>query len=143
MKRDADGKVALVGARELAVTPAEQASSALRDGMRWRQVAATRVNTDSSRPNLVFSWFLEGQRGENEHVSEKLMLCVLAGSGRPKRSGVVGENIKEAVEVGDVIEALIRGERQVPYRNHKLTRLLQDSLSGIDETLMEGRDRAA
>ena len=83
------------------------------------------------------------QRGENEHISGKLMLSVLAGFVRPKRSGVVGENIKEAVEVGDVIEALIRGERQVPYRNHKLTRLLQDSLSGIDETLMEGRDRAA
>merc|ERR1719359_2115379 len=71
------------------------------------------------------------------------MLCDLAGSERPKKSGVEGDHLKEAIEInrslsalGDVIEALTKGSRTVPYRNHKLTMLLQDSLGGTAKTLM-------
>lgn len=69
----------------------------------------------------------------------------LGGSERLKKSKVTGEQQKEAIEInrsltalGDVIEALARGMRgpQVPYRNHKLTLLLQDALGGSSKTLM-------
>ncbi|CAE7908117.1 KIN14E [Symbiodinium sp. KB8] len=73
----------------------------------------------------------------------KITLCDLAGSERPKKSEVSGEALKEAIEInksltalGDVIEALSKGSKTIPYRNHKLTMLMQDSLGGSAKTLM-------
>merc|ERR1712113_659289 len=73
----------------------------------------------------------------------KITLCDLAGSERPKKSEVTGDALKEATEInkslsalGDVIEALTKGNKSIPYRNHKLTMLMQDSLGGSAKTLM-------
>merc|ERR1712078_797371 len=73
----------------------------------------------------------------------KITLCDLAGSERPKKSEVSGDALKEAIEInkslsalGDVIEALTKGSKNIPYRNHKLTMLMQDSLGGTAKTLM-------
>ena len=73
----------------------------------------------------------------------KLFMVDLAGSERLNRSQVSGDALKEAIEVkksltafGDVIEALIAKRSEVPYRNHKLTQLLSDSLGGTAKTLM-------
>merc|ERR1739845_267526 len=73
----------------------------------------------------------------------KILLCDLAGSERLKKSKVTDDMQKEAIEInksltalGDVIEALTRGQKMVPYRNHKLTQLMQDSLGGSSKTLM-------
>merc|ERR1719386_685101 len=71
------------------------------------------------------------------------MIVDLAGSERLKKSMVVGEEAKEAIEInksltalGDVMEALTKGQKQIPYRNNKLTQLMQDSLGGTAKTLM-------
>jgi len=60
-----------------------------------------------------------------------------------KKSEVSGDALKEAIEInksltalGDVIEALSKGAKNIPYRNHKLTMLMQDSLGGSAKTLM-------
>merc|ERR1719262_455552 len=90
------------------------------------------------------SMIIECQVQETEQVIfGKITLCDLAGSERPKKSEVAGDALKEAIEInkslsalGDVIEALTKGSKQVPYRNHKLTMLMQDSLGGSAKTLM-------
>merc|ERR1719387_2968586 len=74
-----------------------------------------------------------------------MALVDLAGSERLKKSGACGAQQREAIEInrsltalGDVVAALARSCRgpQVPYRNHKLTWLLQDALGGSSKTLM-------
>merc|ERR1719361_2426366 len=76
-------------------------------------------------------------------VTGKLLICDLAGSERLSKSGVTGDGQKEAIEInksltslGDVIEGLTKGAKVIPYRNHKLTQLMQDSLGGSAKTLM-------
>ena len=73
----------------------------------------------------------------------KLHLVDLAGSERPSKSGATGQALKEAQNInkslsalGDVISALSTGEKFIPYRNNKLTLVMQDSLGGNAKTLM-------
>merc|ERR1719482_1612233 len=73
----------------------------------------------------------------------KISLVDLAGSERVAKSGVEGEALKEAIAInksltalGDVIEALTQRQKNVPYRNHKLTLLMSDSLGGKSKSLM-------
>merc|ERR1712151_1339788 len=65
--------------------------------------------------------------GTKEQLAGKIMMCDLAGSERLKKS---------LTALGDVIEALTKNTKQIPYRNHKLTQLMQDSLGGTAKTLM-------
>merc|ERR1719217_938704 len=102
------------------------------------------MNSTSSRSHLMLSIIIECTTKDTEQVIYgKITLCDLAGSERPKKSEVVGDGLKEAIEInkslsalGDVIAALTSGQKQVPYRNHKLTMLMQDSLGGSAKTLM-------
>merc|ERR1719316_2076348 len=78
-----------------------------------------------------------------EQLKGKIVLCDLAGSERLSKSLATGDVAKEAIEInksltalGDVIEALTKGQKAIPYRNHKLTQLMQDSLGGSSKTLM-------
>ena len=71
------------------------------------------------------------------------MLCDLAGCERIAKSEVTGQGQKEAIEInksltalGDVMNSLTSGAKQIPYRNHKLTQMMQDSLGGTSKTLM-------
>ena len=75
----------------------------------------------------------------------KLHLVDLAGSERQSKTGSTGQRLKEATKInlslstlGNVISALVDGSSHVPYRNSKLTRLLQDSLGGNSKTVMVG-----
>ncbi|CAK9011317.1 Kinesin-like protein KIN-14E (Kinesin-like calmodulin-binding protein) (Protein ZWICHEL) [Durusdinium trenchii] len=111
---------------------------------RRRHTAATAMNTSSSRSHLLLSIIVEATAKDNDQVIYgKITLCDLAGSERLKKSEVSGDALKEAIEInksltalGDVIEALSKGSKNVPYRNHKLTMLMQDSLGGSAKTLM-------
>ena len=71
------------------------------------------------------------------------MLVDLAGSERVEKSGVQGDELKEAASInkslsaiGDVIAALSQKSKHVPYRNHPLTMLMSDSIGGTAKTLM-------
>merc|ERR1719277_223894 len=86
---------------------------------------------------------LSTNKDSQEQLRGKILLCDLAGSERLKKSEVSGDSQKEAIEInksltalGDVIEALTSGKKQIPYRNHKLTQVMQDSLGGTSKTLM-------
>merc|ERR1719362_116303 len=98
------------------------------------------MNSDSSRSHLFLTISIEVRDNDAQStVFGKITLGDLAGSERPKKSGAAGEVMKEAIEINkaltalcDVIEALTRGKGDtvVPYKNHKLTKLLSDSLGG-------------
>lgn len=84
------------------------------------------------------------ERGKDHLRAGKLNLVDLAGSERQSKTGATGERLKEATKInlslsalGNVISALVDGRcKHIPYRDSKLTRLLQDSLGGNTKTLM-------
>jgi len=116
----------------------------LRQAQSNRSVAATKANERSSRSHSVFILKLVGENSAtNERCEGTLNLVDLAGSERLKHSQAEGERMKETQNInkslaclGDVIEALGRGSGHIPYRNSKLTHLLQYSLGGNSKTLM-------
>merc|ERR1712193_521284 len=83
------------------------------------------------------------EKGKPHIRAGKLNLVDLAGSERQTKTGATGERLKEATKInlslsalGNVISALIDGKGHIPYRDSKLTRLLQDSLGGNAKTIM-------
>ncbi|KAI9813945.1 MAG: kinesin-like nuclear fusion protein [Thelocarpon impressellum] len=120
--------------------------SILRRAMANRSVAATKANERSSRSHSVFMLRLTGENKLTGERSEgTLNLVDLAGSERLSHSGSTGDRLKETQNInrslsclGDVIGALGQGKEggHVPYRNSKLTYLLQFSLGGNSKTLM-------
>ncbi|XP_031304844.1 kinesin-like protein KIF3A isoform X6 [Camelus dromedarius] len=117
-------------------------------GHKNRSVGATNMNEHSSRSHAIFTITIEcSEKGVdgNMHVRMgKLHLVDLAGSERQAKTGATGQRLREATKInlslstlGNVISALVDGKStHVPYRNSKLTRLLQDSLGGNSKTMM-------
>ncbi|KAL8727869.1 MAG: hypothetical protein Q9166_005746 [cf. Caloplaca sp. 2 TL-2023] len=120
--------------------------SVLQNAASNRSVAATKANERSSRSHSVFILKLTGENSTTGEKSEgTLNLVDLAGSERLSHSQASGERLKETQSInkslsclGDVIGALGQGKDggHVPYRNSKLTYLLQFSLGGNSKTLM-------
>ena len=117
-------------------------------GNKNRSVGATMMNAHSSRSHAIFTTTIEcAEKGADKQTMfrvGKLHLVDLAGSERQSKTGASGQRLKEATKInlslstlGNVISALVDGKStHVPYRNSKLTRLLQDSLGGNSKTLM-------
>ncbi|GME31338.1 kinesin-like protein klpa [Neofusicoccum parvum] len=124
----------------------ERVQDMLSSASRNRSVAATMANSRSSRSHSVFILKLKGENSITGERSEgTLNLVDLAGSERLSHSGATGDRLKETQNInrslsclGDVISALGSGKdgAHVPYRNSKLTYLLQNSLGGNSKTLM-------
>ncbi|XP_062427249.1 kinesin-like protein KIF3C isoform X2 [Rhea pennata] len=117
-------------------------------GSQTRSVGSTNMNEYSSRSHAIFLITIEcsetGLDGEEHIRVGKLNLVDLAGSERQSKMGAHGERPKEASKInlslsalGNVISALVDGKStHIPYRDSKLTRLLQDSLGGNAKTIM-------
>ena len=112
-----------------------------------RITGETAMNKDSSRSHSIFTIFVETSEvleGESMIKAGKLNLVDLAGSERQSKTHAVGARLKEATQInlslsalGNVINALVEGKtNHIPYRDSKLTRLLQDSLGGNTKTVM-------
>ncbi|XBQ84629.1 kinesin-like nuclear fusion protein [Aspergillus fumigatus] len=124
----------------------EMVESMLKRAAANRSVAATKANERSSRSHSVFILKLLGENHITGERSEgTLNLVDLAGSERLSHSQATGERLKETQNInrslsclGDVIAALGQGKEggHIPYRNSKLTYLLQFSLGGNSKTLM-------
>eukprot|EP00803_Ostreobium_quekettii_P005948 evm.model.scf_213EXC.2 EVM.evm.TU.scf_213EXC.2 scf_213EXC:40552-44200(-) len=135
------------------VRSAQHAMDMLRRGSENRRVGETCMNTESSRSHCVLTCVIESKvtdgNGFTNVLSSRLNLVDLAGSERQKTSGAAGGRLREASSInrslstlGLVIMSLMevqqRGRRtkHVPYRDSKLTFLLQDSLGGNSKTVM-------
>lgn len=117
-------------------------------GNRNRSVGATNMNEQSSRSHAIFIITVEcgeiGLDNDKHYRVGKLNLVDLAGSERQSKTGAEGDRLKEATKInlslsalGNVISALVDGKSShIPYRDSKLTRLLQDSLGGNSKTVM-------
>ncbi|CAB1331245.1 unnamed protein product, partial [Coregonus sp. 'balchen'] len=117
-------------------------------GDQSRSVGFTNMNERSSRSHAIFMITVEcsekGADGEDHIRVGKLNMVDLAGSERQSKTGANGERLKEATKInlslsalGNVISALVDGKStHIPYRDSKLTRLLQDSLGGNAKTVM-------
>ncbi|KAL3748772.1 hypothetical protein ACJRO7_009928 [Eucalyptus globulus] len=113
-------------------------------GLKNRAVGATALNERSSRSHSIVTVHVRGTDVKTGSASHgNLHLVDLAGSERVDRSEVTGDRLKEAQHInkslsalGDVIFALSQKSPHVPYRNSKLTQVLQSSLGGQAKTLM-------
>uniref|UniRef100_A0A453FEX6 Kinesin motor domain-containing protein n=1 Tax=Aegilops tauschii subsp. strangulata TaxID=200361 RepID=A0A453FEX6_AEGTS len=109
-----------------------------------RAVGSTALNERSSRSHSILTVHVRGLDVKNGSTSRGcLHLIDLAGSERVERSEATGDRLKEAQHInkslsalGDVIFALAQKNAHVPYRNSKLTQVLQSSLGGQAKTLM-------
>ncbi|TMW94892.1 kinesin-like protein KIN-14I isoform X1 [Solanum pennellii] len=113
-------------------------------GHKNRAVSATAMNDRSSRSHSCLTVHVQGKNMTSGTILRGSMHLVdLAGSERVDKSEVLGDRLKEATHInkslsalGDVIASLAQKNSHVPYRNSKLTQLLQDSLGGQAKTLM-------
>ncbi|KAI0093923.1 P-loop containing nucleoside triphosphate hydrolase protein [Irpex rosettiformis] len=137
--------VFIQGLEECAVKDADHALALLTKGSERRQIAATKFNDHSSRSHSVFSITVHVKEtssiGDDLLKVGKLNLVDLAGSENIGRSGAENKRAREAgminqslLTLGRVINALVDRSAHVPYRESKLTRLLQDSLGGRTKT---------
>lgn len=115
----------------------------LRTGSRLRAVAATSLNQRSSRSHVIFSLTCEQRLGDGTEKVAKLNLVDLAGSEKVWKSSSSGVTLEEAKKInwslsalGNVINALAAHQGHVPYRNSKLTRILQETLGGNFKTAL-------
>ncbi|XP_020220094.1 kinesin-like protein KIN-14Q [Cajanus cajan] len=116
----------------------------LQTGSNARAVSSTNSNEHSSRSHCIHCVMVKGENLLNgECTRSKLWLVDLAGSERVAKTEVHGDRLKETQNInrslsalGDVISALATKSSHIPFRNSKLTHLLQDSLGGDSKTLM-------
>ncbi|KZT09433.1 kinesin-domain-containing protein [Laetiporus sulphureus 93-53] len=137
--------VLIQGLEEFSVKDATDALALLDKGSQRRQIAATKFNDHSSRSHSVFSITVHSKEkssmGDDLLRVGKMNLVDLAGSENIGRSGAENKRAREAglinqslLTLGRVINALVDKSPHVPYRESKLTRLLQDSLGGRTKT---------
>ncbi|XP_075390148.1 kinesin-like protein KIF11 isoform X2 [Tenrec ecaudatus] len=137
--------VIIKGLEEITVHNKDEVYQILEKGAAKRTTAATLMNAYSSRSHSVFSVTIHMKEttidGEELVKIGKLNLVDLAGSENIGRSGAVDKRAREAgninqslLTLGRVITALVERTPHVPYRESKLTRILQDSLGGRTRT---------
>ncbi|KAJ1506199.1 hypothetical protein HMI55_001272, partial [Coelomomyces lativittatus] len=153
IREDEFGNIVWVGVREEICHTPEQLLGILSKGSLCRTTGSTDMNMVSSRSHAIFSVTLrisklEPNGSDFQKIQCKFHFVDLAGSERLKKTNAEGTRAKEGISInsgllalGNVISALGDESRQeqrshIPYRDSKLTRLLQDSLGGNSQTLM-------
>ncbi|KAI9009638.1 P-loop containing nucleoside triphosphate hydrolase protein [Gaertneriomyces semiglobifer] len=148
VKERADIGIYVKDLRTFVIKDVQEMDRLMSFGNKNRSVGATEMNARSSRSHSIFTITVEasekGTDGEEHIRAGKLHLVDLAGSERQSKTGATGDRLKEATKInlslsalGNVISALVDGKSShIPYRDSKLTRLLQDSLGGNAKTMM-------
>lgn len=152
LREDATRGCFVDGLSEEIVLNVEDASALMRKGAQNRKIGQTRMNHESSRSHSVFTCTIESTSRSEAGITNirfsRLNLVDLAGSERNKASGATGEQFKEAclinqslTALGRVIMELVDAQRHrkrshIPYRDSRLTFLLQDSLGGNAKSMI-------
>jgi kinesin family protein C1 len=146
VKKDAQGHTFVSDVTMVAVDldDSEQMNGIMQLAAKHRSVGQTAMNEHSSRSHSVFTLHLRAvNASQNICLKGMLNLVDLAGSERLDRSQATGDRLKETVAINkslsaltDVFVAIGNKQPHVPYRNSKLTHLLQPALSGDGKTLM-------
>ncbi|KZV84431.1 kinesin 2 [Exidia glandulosa HHB12029] len=137
--------VTIQGLKEVTVKDAADAVTLLLKGSERKQIASTKFNDHSSRSHTIFTLTVHtkehGAIGDDLLKVGKLNLVDLAGAENIGRSGAKEQRAAEAgninkslLTLGRVITLLVEKSQHIPYRESKLTRLLQDSLGGKTKT---------
>ena len=129
------------GLSEIYVVCEEEILNAIAIGEKNRSIACTKMNQQSSRSHQIFMIEV-GQKLPNGSFKRGVLNLVdLAGCEKVNQTGATGEKLEEAKKInlslsalGNVIKALTSGADHIPYRDSKLTRLLQESLGGNYKT---------
>ncbi|XP_030209521.1 kinesin heavy chain isoform X5 [Gadus morhua] len=133
------------GCTERFVSSPDEVMDVIDEGKSNRHVAVTNMNEHSSRSHSIFLISIKQEHVETEQkLCGKLYLVDLAGSEKVSKTGAAGAVLDEAKNInkslsalGNVISALAEGTKtHVPYRDSKMTRILQDSLGGNCRTTM-------
>nr|CAD2146819.1 unnamed protein product [Meloidogyne enterolobii] len=148
IKERADVGVYVKDLLSVTVSSADQCMRIMQLGNANRHTGKTSMNEQSSRSHAIFTITIECSEiiadGKQLLTQGKLSFVDLAGSERQSKTNAVGEQMKEATKInlslstlGNVISALADAKStHIPYRNSKLTRILQDSLGGNSKTCM-------
>ncbi|XP_064472728.1 chromosome-associated kinesin KIF4A-like [Ornithodoros turicata] len=145
IREDSTGTIKVQNLSEIPVHDTKETLELLESGSSARRTAATGMNAHSSRSHAIFTLSVEQQAADdkNDTTMAKFHLVDLAGSERAGKTKAQGERLKEGINInrgllslGNVISALCDESSHVPYRDSKLTRLLQDSLGGNSNTIM-------
>lgn len=142
-----NGEVYVSGLKSRPVSSPAEIGSVMDEASQRRVVASTKMNAVSSRSHAICVLRIQGVLEDSTKFQSKLTLVDLAGSERIKKTGAEGGRRKEGINInkglfvlGQVVSALAeqrpKYKRKPPYRDSKLTRLLQDSLGGNSRTIM-------
>merc|ERR1719297_167825 len=139
-----DGTVYVENAKEVEVKTKQDVLTTLTEAKKNRATASTAMNDQSSRSHMILEINVRGFNvPANIEYLGKLFLVDLAGSERVLKSKVTGDRLKEATEInksltalGDVMQALQKKQKFIPYRNSTLTHLMQNALGGHAKTVM-------
>lgn len=138
-----DNLVIVPGLRQYKVHDMDEVDTVFSRGAKNRATSSTNLNNQSSRSHLITIVEVTVEENEGTSSTGRLFLVDLAGSERINKSGAKGQVLKEAQYInkslsalGDVMEALDSKQRHIPFRNSKLTYLLQNALGGNSKTMM-------
>ncbi|KAH9605673.1 hypothetical protein KSS87_021524 [Heliosperma pusillum] len=147
IREDVKSGVYVENLKEECVSTVKDVIRLLLKGLSHRKTGVTSVNAESSRSHSVFTCVVESQcksmtDGVSSFKTSRINLVDLAGSERQKLTGAAGERLKEAgninrslSQLGNLINILAEvsqtgKQRHIPYRDSRLTFLLQESLGG-------------
>jgi hypothetical protein len=142
-----EGEVYVRGLQSRTVSNPQEIGDLMEVASSRRVVASTKMNATSSRSHAICVLRIKGVLEDSTKFQAKLTLVDLAGSERIKKTGAAGGRAQEGINInkglfvlGQVVSALAEQrpklKRKPPYRDSKLTRLLQDSLGGNSRTIM-------
>ncbi|XP_058459454.1 kinesin-like protein Klp68D [Malaya genurostris] len=142
--REREGSIVVPNLHSVLCKSVEDMLNVMHMGNKNRTVGFTNMNEHSSRSHAIFLIKIEMcEVGSTLVKVGKLNLIDLAGSERQSKTGATADRLKEASKInralsslGNVISALAEKSPHIPYRDSKLTRLLQDSLGGNSKTIM-------